>query len=708
MKTASFHSRVKPVSVTIVLLMIACLTCVIPHSTAMAQWVRQSPYPYHPVTGWEIDFTPSSGEGCITGDGGAPLETKDGGVTWSEMTIGNTPETRPNAVYFLDDSHGWMVGNSGWQTVDGGQSWQQMTGLPAGSWYHVYFTTATVGFAGGNAGLYKTVDGGDHWSTTPFSYPSFRNVYDIEFFGTQLGLMCVGSDTPGANGVYRTTNGGQSWTQVWSGAAGDILWLNATTVIVDTNFGTTLIRSTNGGQSFVTLNPPTTALGRPFSPGGSVVLATAVDYYGSGTFDPLVADGKIWRSTDSGTTWTPVNAGPGRWIFQHGAFLTPTTGFVVGNNNLILRTDDAGLTWRYVSNGVAKPWSAVAMLDDRRGVVCGGDGWVMSTQDGGTTWTPSNPGLALSHGDTLLSLSIVKPNFVIASGLFGTMVRSFDGGLTWEAARGPGVNGTADSWAIEFVTPQEGWISTGNIISHTTDGGTNWTQQYSGLIDGFYNAYDLEFKDAQHGWAPGYPGYVLRTDNGGQTWAPIIPTSSNAVWRSISMVDTQTGWVAGYHGISAIGLIARTTDGGLHWQSQTVPPVLNILTIHARNADEAWAATAHGNVLHTTDGGANWSIVTTGFEGTPATVLTYQGLTTRPNGAVWIVSSPGDIIHLPGMTVPGDINGDGVTNTQDIPMFIAVLLGTDQDAGHRAACDLNQDGAADGLDTPVLVGLIAH
>ncbi len=55
---------------------------------------------------------------------------------------------------------------------------------------------------------------------------------------------------------------------------------------------------------------------------------------------------------------------------------------------------------------------------------------------------------------------------------------------------------------------------------------------------------------------------------------------------------------------------------------------------------------------------------------------------------------------------PGDINGDGITDTNDIPVFTAVLIGVDTDLNHMAAADMNADGAPNGGDMQLFLGVL--
>ena len=54
----------------------------------------------------------------------------------------------------------------------------------------------------------------------------------------------------------------------------------------------------------------------------------------------------------------------------------------------------------------------------------------------------------------------------------------------------------------------------------------------------------------------------------------------------------------------------------------------------------------------------------------------------------------------------GDINGDGLVNMNDVPLFSAALAGSPQSPAHTDRSDLNQDGVPNGNDIPMLMQLL--
>jgi photosystem II stability/assembly factor-like uncharacterized protein len=89
------------------------------------------------------------------------LVTIDGGKKWSEVPVKETGL----ALFFLDESDGWMVTEKGiWQTVEGGRSWTKMPKGPAGM-LQVWFLSKTHGFAAGTEKrVFETIDGGLSWT----------------------------------------------------------------------------------------------------------------------------------------------------------------------------------------------------------------------------------------------------------------------------------------------------------------------------------------------------------------------------------------------------------------------------------------------------------------------------------------------------------------------------------------------------------------
>jgi len=183
-------------------------------------------------------FFVSGHVGWVSGEHATILKTTDGGKTWRAQIGGdpNGPEKPIRQLRFLDLRHGWAVSDDSPQrllrTLDG-ENWEQIgQGLAPGSGFVDYaFTSVRHGIAlGGNmGGFFATNDGGRHWqhvgpcqitvriqglAQTQDCYP-----LKLQMLTANSGLAITSWRNPEAPNstslaVFRTDNGGQSWTYV--------------------------------------------------------------------------------------------------------------------------------------------------------------------------------------------------------------------------------------------------------------------------------------------------------------------------------------------------------------------------------------------------------------------------------------------------------------------------------------------------------------
>jgi hypothetical protein len=113
------------------------------------------------------------------------LVTRDAGAHWSEIPV----KEAGLAMFFLDDSTGWMVTEKGiWQTVESGRTWTKMKGAPSGL-LRIWFLDKKHGFAAGlEKRVFETLNGGDTWTPLPIAAeaqgdPTYTTYGEIAFFG---------------------------------------------------------------------------------------------------------------------------------------------------------------------------------------------------------------------------------------------------------------------------------------------------------------------------------------------------------------------------------------------------------------------------------------------------------------------------------------------------------------------------------------------
>jgi photosystem II stability/assembly factor-like uncharacterized protein len=319
--------------------------------------------------------------------GGHVLVTGDGGATFTTTTpppLG-TVDSLPYAFY-LTTTTGWVGTTQSsattspssivtiWRTVDAGRSWQNVH-LPAFSVpsAHVagfYFLDAQRGWMSvslqsgmqHNPGaLFKTADGGATWTTLSLPYAG-----QVSFLNATTGWL-IGSRVP-TTGIYElsiTHDGGQTWQSVnlpvpapagyqpLSVSIGAPMLFTTDDGAIPVGYGTMVqMDLTRDGGATWTAGPSFTL------PSGADTtrLATA----SAGRAGYVSAAGKLFRTQDAGQTWTQVQAAnfDGASMLR---FVSPTTGWAYafggtcvgakGSQTCVRtwslqRTTDAGATWK--------------------------------------------------------------------------------------------------------------------------------------------------------------------------------------------------------------------------------------------------------------------------------------------------------------------------------------------------------------------------
>lgn len=210
------------------------------------------------------------------------------------------------------------------------------------------------------------------------------------------------------------------------------------------------------------------------------------------------------------------------------------------------------------------------------------------------TWR--NP---LPQGNDLKGLWMIDNNTGYAVGHVGTVIKTTDGGLSWE------VKNLIDIWKyvwfqeVCFPDPDTGYVVDNNgLIYKTTDAGMTWDTVH----DEYYNYLnDIYFTDPQHGVVACDGGQTLITFNGGVSWLRQVRPDENNL-RCVWFTDADTGYIAGSY-----GLILKTTDGGISWNDLYSDSLCHLNDIHFTDPSVGLAAGYQGKVLKTADGGTTWT-----------------------------------------------------------------------------------------------------
>jgi hypothetical protein len=559
-------------------------------------------------------------------------------------------------------------------------------------------------------GVYRSADGGANWAHVGLSgtdrigrlAPDPANANRM--FAAATGNLFVPG---GARGLYRTLDGGVSWQLVLAGANATT---GAIDVAVDPGnpqrvyaalwdhrrqpngrvyggVGSGLYRSTDGGGTWTRL-----AGGLPAANGNLGRMGIAVARSDPQRLYAIAADTSgafsgFWTSTNRGDTWTRItntsylsaSQSTFGWWFGR-IWVDPADArhvFVAGVP--MLESTDAGLSWRRNSSSFHVDQHAMAWDAGRPGrVYLGNDGGIYRSESGGSltgAWTKSTYQpfnqfytVAVSRQDASRVLGGAQDNGSLRSwgtpswnsvnggdgttnlidptnhdkvyscSQYGSCSRSTNGGSTMTGF------GATTSDRRGWVTPVEFDPTNpaimyygGNRLNRSTNSAASWTAVSPDLTRGA-------------GGTGGYPygtitaiavakttgaviyvgtddGRVWITRNTGATWTEItagLPTR----WITRVAVDPTDAdrayvTVSGYRNGENAAHVWRTTTGGAAWQdiSGNLPDApVNDIVLDPRQPGTLYVASDVG-VFATTTGGADWSVVGSGLPAVPVADL---------------------------------------------------------------------------------------
>ncbi len=318
-----------------------------------------------------------------------------------------------------------------------------------------------------------------------------------------------------------------------------------------------------------------------------VSMGSALDGWVAGS------DGSVMHTSNGGVFWTTTQLSSAGLtsIAAKGALIC-----AVGDS--IQRSIDSGQSWSLVQSdpGLRDVFFATASA----GWAVGSVGRVLRTGDGGATWQSS----ALAGvGLTLRAVQFIDASNGWLVGDSGVHFKSSDGGVSWTPVSVPSAAHFSD---VSYSDAQHGWIAAGDHVLRTSDAGASW--QSSALPAGA-RAERISVLGGNWLWATGTPGVIATSSNAGQSWtAPF--TSAGIPLFDVSMGDLFSGLAVGVD-----GHIFRTTDGGLNWAKVAggTPPTTRLAFDIVRRGTNVWAALTDSVILRSTDDGATWTEIPAGL-----------------------------------------------------------------------------------------------
>ena len=354
------------------------------------------------------------------------------------------------------------------------------------------------------------------------------------------------------------------------------------------------------------------------------VISLAIDPRDSNVVYLGAAQGGVWKTTNSGQSWTPLS--------------DDQPSLVIGALALDPQNPDI------VYAGTGEPST-------------GGDNYygagILKSTDGGQSWILLGGDVFRGMGVSRIEVHPQNSNVIYAastlSGVLGPanpprgLFMSTDGGQTWQAQltcnECPGVS----DLVMDPANPSTLYVGLPSLgVAKSVDGGANWQFLSNGLPDPqqvsvgqvvmdisrsnpnvVYASFHLRIPNQYDG------AIVFRTTDGGQSWGQVSTDNYNfcasQCWYSHELTVDPTnpnkfylGGAADYTGdspdnFSIRRVVVGTTDGGQTWTdlspgdapNRVLHPDMQVLVVDPSNPNILWAGN-DGGIWRSTNGGASW------------------------------------------------------------------------------------------------------
>ncbi|MHB8527496.1 MAG: WD40/YVTN/BNR-like repeat-containing protein [Candidatus Acidiferrales bacterium] len=257
--------------------------------------------------------------------------------------------------------------------------------------------TTVAGIAAEPNVFYMGTAGGGVWESDDYGH-SWKNISDKDFKSNNIGAMAIAPSNPQiiyvgtgdsaprntvltGEGMYKSTDGGKTWTHMGLGGTHIISWIlvdpNNPDVVYVAALGHLfapnpergVFKTSDGGRTWkkiLYVNDETGAISMAMDPSNPNVLYAAMwqmsrEHW---TFSSGGPGSGIYKTTDGGSNWTNISHRPGlpTGVFGRvGIAVAPSSPHVVyaliqadykGQAGGLFRSDDAGQSWSLINNSM--------------------------------------------------------------------------------------------------------------------------------------------------------------------------------------------------------------------------------------------------------------------------------------------------------------------------------------------------------------------
>ena len=579
-------------------------------------------------------------------------------------------------------------------------------------------------------GIYKSTDGGYSWTQSFYlniNTSAIDVVIDPENPQVVYAAMWNRSGGTGT-GIWKTEDEGESWTQLvnglpssaMAGRIGITLCQSDPSILYSiyadqVGYFIGVYKATDGGDSWSQVND--NALSDMYSSYGWWFGNIRVDPSNPDMVYALGLD--IWKTSNGGNSWSNIS-GWNVHVDQHDFWINPenSSQVVAGNDGGIYVSNNGGNSWTMRYNQPTTQFYAIEVDNLQPQKLFGG------TQDNGTLKTNTgntDDWYEILGGDGFHTLvDYTNSNRVYAEYQFGNLYRSINGGESMNWAMSGIDSDDRRNWStpvfFDPVDPSILYYGTYRLY-RTTNYAGSWSVISNDLTasqNGTLKAISVSPLNPDIIYTGSNSGKIFRSLNYGNTWANVTSglPERTITWVAADLFDEATVYVtiSGYIIDEYLPHIYKSTDYGNSWESisSNLPEIpLNVVIQDPRDEDRLYVGSDLG-VYITENSGESWEMLSSNLPNTAVVDLDYHGgmemLYAGTHGRS-IFS-----IDVSSSILPGDLDGDGQHTIYDIIRIINLILGLNPNPfeDELEAADINNDSIIDIFDVVLLVDLILN
>ncbi|HEV8150047.1 MAG TPA: glycosyl hydrolase [Gemmatimonadales bacterium] len=525
-------------------------------------------------------------------------------------------------------------------------------------------------FGAVNGGVWKTSNGGQTWRNLTDGKSDISSVGAIAVAASDPNVIYVGTgesqlreDLTYGTGVYRSTDGGESWQALGlsnTQQIGDVVvdprdpdrvYVAALGHAFGPNAERGVFRSTDGGKSWkrvLFVDDSTGANDLSIDPSNPRILYASLWKFQRTPWSMLAGGGRsgLWKSSDGGDSWKELSFNPGipeRPLGKIGLSVSPANPRRIyasieapDSAGGIFRSDDAGATWTRTSADPkfhVRAWyySAITADPSDENTVYVMNLQVSRSVDGGRTFAT----VRVPHGDTHIMWVDPKDSQRLINGNDGGATISFDGGATWSSIYNQPTaqfyHVTTDTqWPYRVYGAQQD-NSTVSIASRSDDGVIG-ERDYFPVAGGESATIAVDPRNPNVSYGGGYTGFLGRVDRGTRQERDISVWLGNYDGWPAAEIPYRFQWtfpvLLSPHDPSTLYVtsqyVLRSRDEGASWEK-----ISPDLTVHDPKTLERTGGPIHGEMT-----GAEWYATIYAFNESPLT-----------RGLLWAGSDDG-LLHV--------------------------------------------------------------